>query len=289
MNPLQGASKAATPAKQCGLVGMYDMLTLMRKNHFAPIVYADLYCGSGTNHIGGEVEISGSPISMLEGIRLATSRMSAPPKRPRLILFNDIMAERSQRQLPAHVEAWQRRNGLPVDPHELQIPIKNGRMFMAPISYEAMPADSAVDMLGHAINSGYHVIAAVDPNGPKDAPWQKLRSLFDRRSSRMELIIHISATTLKRVAKARANVAFDFAPMPDHIADLLEKFRGAGGWIREQVGKDQWTMLLLSKYPPRNGWNTKTGPKFFLMHSGEGKGLIHYLSTTAKEREALGL
>jgi len=64
MNPLQGASRAATPAKQCGLVGIYNTMTLMRKNHFAPIVYADLYCGicnlqQGSNQFDPKVIESG--------------------------------------------------------------------------------------------------------------------------------------------------------------------------------------------------------------------------------------
>ncbi len=283
--PIQGMSAAATPAKQSGLVGMTHMLTLMRKKLPRRVMVADFYCGEGENVVDGE-HIKGSPISILEGMTLAISQMDDPPKMQRRIVFNDIVSRRVMDHLPGVVEAWQADMGLPVNRKQLTCYTKTGMPVVIPIYYWTGSAQSLCGDIETAINNGFHVIALIDPNGPKDAPWSELRSLYDRLGHRLEIIIHISATTLKRVAKAR-EAGYNFAPMPDHISGMLSVFHGARGWVREPVGADQWTMLLLSRHAPRYGWNTKTGPRFLKIDDENGQKLIQHLSTTAKEREQM--
>jgi len=283
--PIQGMSAAATPVKQSGLVGMANMLTLMRKHSRKPVMIADFYCGEGENVVDG-VHIKGSPISIMQGIAMAIGQMVDPPKQPRYIVFNDIVSGRVMDRLPGVVERWQSDMGLPVNHMRLTCYTKAGRPVVIPIAYRVGSAQTLCGDIESSINHGFHVIALIDPNGPKDAPWSELRSLYDRRGNSLEVIIHISANTLKRVAKAR-EVGYNFAPMPDHISGMLSAFDGAGGWVREPVGADQWTLLLLSKFPPRNGWNPKTGPRFLRIDDDNGRELIQYLSTTAKEREQM--
>jgi len=282
-NPIQGSSRMATPVKQDGIVGLYDTLTTMRKNLFTKMAYFDIYSGSGTNAIDSETEVQGSPISMLDGIRIATSRMATLPTTARRIVFSDIIAGRATDALPAAVRRWQSANNLPVDPYNLRCPSKTGELVTIPIRYCASSAADAVKDIGRAIAAGWHTIVTIDPNGPKDAPWQELHELFTRRGDRMEMFIHISANTLKRIAGAKAVTGKTFAPTPDHISAMLQQFSGACGWVREPVGADQWTILLLSKFPPRSGWNTKNGARFLKLDSDEGKSLVRRLSLTKKQ------
>lgn len=109
---IQGASALATPPKQDGLIGIYDTLTTMRKGHFAPVAYIDLYCGSGTNHVDDEI-INGSPLSMLEGIKLAIGRMdrrgaTSLRRQPSVRVYAaDKTAEKAGRfQLPGQLLGW---------------------------------------------------------------------------------------------------------------------------------------------------------------------------------------
>jgi hypothetical protein len=261
------------------------MLTLMRKHSRRPVMIADFYCGTGKNVVN-DVPINGSPISILEGMALAISKMADPPKMQRRIVFNDIVSRRVMDHLPGVVEAWQSDMGLPVNRNQLTCYTKSGRPVVIPVYYSAGSAQSLCGDIETAINNGFHVIALIDPNGPKDAPWSELRSLYDRLGHSLEIIIHISATTLKRVAKAR-EAGYNFAPMPDHISGMLSAFNGAGGWVREPVGADQWTMLLLSRHSPRHGWKPKDGPGFLRIDDDNGQKLIQHLSTTAKEREQI--
>lgn len=283
MIPIQGSSLLATPAKQDGLTGIVHMMTLMRKNMARPVVFIDFYCGDGKNLVDGKV-IKGSPISILEGVAKAIASMSELPKYPRQIVFNDIVAERVTDKLPLHIEGWQREMGLPVDCNYLVCYNKLGKRFRVPITYLAGGADSLCDSVFKGIMYGYHVISIIDPNGPKDAPWEKLKQLYSKHSSSFEVIFHLSATTLKRVSLARESTGFNFRPMPNHVANLIDSFADCGGWIREPVGGDQWTMMLVSKFPPRNGWNVKNGPKFYKIDQPEGQQMVEYLSTTAKQR-----
>lgn len=284
MNPKQGRSMLATPAKQDGLVGIINTINTMRQSHFKPVIMADFYCGSGENVIDG-MPINGSPISMLDGLTTSIARMTSIPTHPRFLLFNDIVSERALDSLPHAIESWQREMGLPVNKDELVCYNKKSQEFRAAIKYRAGSAQSLCYEIVSAIDRGFHFVAMVDPNGPKDAPWSELRQIYDSyRGKSIELIIHISSTTLKRVAKAREATDINFSPMPDHISDMLNAFNGCGGWIREPLGRDQWTMLLLSKFPPRNGWNPKNGPRFLRINETEGIKLIEYLSTTKKDR-----
>ena len=84
------------------------------------------------------------------------------------------------------------------------------------------------------------------------------------------------------MAKAKAATGFTFAPIPDHISAMFAAFDKCGGWIREPVGPDQWTLALISKFPPRHGWNTKSA-SFHRIDSEAGQATIKRLTSTKKE------
>lgn len=284
MIPIQGSSLLATPAKQDGLTGIVHMMTLMRKNMARPVAFIDAYCGNGVNSVD-EKDINGSPISILEGICKAVASMSETPNHPRFILFNDIIESRVKGNLPVEVEQWQMKNGLPVNQNELVCYNKKKEPFRVSIIYEAKSANDLCDaVVLKAVKNGCHVVVFVDPNGPKHAPWEKLKEIYKKYPKNVEMIFSIAGNTLKRVYGARLSTGYNFSSMPNHVADMIDSFADCGGWIREPIGADQWTMVLVSKFPPRNGWNVKTGPKFYKIDQPEGQQMVEYLSTTAKQR-----
>ena len=289
MDMFQGCSIAATPAKQDGLKGIYDMIGLMRKNWRGQVIFADMYSGAGKNIIDGQ-NVRGSPISMLEGLLLSVSRMRGIPSGNWAIVFNDIVKGRATESLPQAVAGWQEEKRIAVDPTKLICYTKDMQKFTIPISYKEGSAATLTKEIESLLNQyrGCHVIMAIDPNGPKDAPWNELRSIWDNHGKNAEMIFHISANTLKRVAKARQATNFNFSPMPDHMHGMIKAFRDAGGWIREPLGSDQWTIALLSKYPPEYGWMCQ-GAKFHKIDSRSGKYIVSRLSLTKKEMAEVAL
>ncbi len=233
------------------------------------MVFVDLYCGSGENKLPGEI-IAGSPISMLAGILDAVQHLT--PGRATLLL-------------PENVMRWQAENNLVVNPELFQCTARDGSIFSMPIKYRTGSAQDAVECICNImqVNRKSHIILMIDPNGPKDAPWVKTKEIWDRYPNRVEMIFHLGATVLKRVSKARDTCGAEFfAPMPDHIAALVDSFSDSDGWVRDPVGKDQWTMLLLSKFPPHNGWKT-IDASFHKIQSEIGQQVVRRLSLTKKE------
>lgn len=279
----QGSSSVATPAKQSGLIGMIDMLTKMRQKSYKPVVILDFYCGSGHNVLDGQT-INGSPLSIIEGVCKAINAMKELPKQPMFIVFNDIVSMRVNDLLPEKIEEWQEKNGLPVDRNQLVCFNNKNERFAINLHYSAGDAADLCDSLLKAVRQGYHCVSIIDPNGPKHVPWEKLRSIYNSHQKSLELIFHISATTLKRVWRARESTDIQFSPMPDHIADMLTYFNDCGGWIRQPAGADQWTMMLISRFPPRNGWLVKDGLSFYKIEEQEGQKLIKHLSMTKAKR-----
>jgi len=285
LNLFQGNSVTATPVKQNGLRGIYSMLSMMRSKRPEAMVFVDLYCGSGENKLPGEI-IAGSPISMLAGILDAVQhRLKKPPVGPWACLFNDITPGRATLLLPENVMRWQAENNLVVNPDLFQCTARDGSTFSMPIKYRTGSAQDAIECICNImqVNRKSHIILMIDPNGPKDAPWVKTKEIWDRYPNRVEMIFHLGATVLKRVSKARDVLgAESFAPMPDHIAALVDSFSESDGWVRDPVGKDQWTMLLLSKFPPHNGWKT-IDASFHKIQSEIGQAVVRRLSLTKKE------
>lgn len=289
INLFQGSSATATPIKQYGLRGIYKTVAMMRSgDRFPAVVFVDLYCGSGENILPGEI-IAGSPISMLAGILdslRGKGSLTKAPKGQWLIVFNDIAPGRATVLLPENVMRWQAENGLQVDRDALRVTARDGKEVVIPIKYITASAASVLDEITETLDAykNAQVVMTIDPNGPKDAPWEKLRDVWHKYSQRAELVFHLAATHMKRVAKARNTCGIGFfAPMPDHINALIQSIIGCGGWVREPVGADQWTLLWLTKFPPRNDWKTAT--PFHKIETECGQAVIRRLSLTKKELE----
>lgn len=289
----QGQSDLATPFKQRGLIGLYHTLTLKQKNlhekGIKTVVYVDMYSGVGENVANGQ-RIYGSPISMLEGIYRAVTSMKGELIGKRMIIFNDIVKGRASEMLPNRVLEWQQLKRLQRNPELLVLHTKDGYQVDIPIHYRDGSAQTMAEAISFIIDGAYkdsHFIIAIDPNGPKDAPWSQVRDLWEKNKRRIDLIFHISATTLKRTAKAR-DAGLNINPnIPNHIQGLLDNFSCSKGWIRSGVGADYWTLMLLTEFPPKYGWGADV--PFHLINSPEGQEVIRSLSLTKKEKAEVAL
>lgn len=277
----QGCSPLATAKKQESVEGVTFMETLRLKNFNRDVLFADIFCGSGENIVNGET-INGSPISMLDGFLSAVVAMKEPPKSNYRFVFSDVAEGRADSRLVANVRNWQERVGMEPDPFLFKAYTKGGHAVTAKLFYAQSWAEEAVEALKDKVikNRNGFLVLFVDPNGPKAAPWKGMRELWDKAASRVRITVSISATTLKRIRAAKEVSQLNWAQVPDHISGMIEWFSGAGGWVRSPVNADQWTVVCLSKVPPRNGWN-KGG--FVLIDSNEGREMIKRLSLTKQE------
>jgi len=278
--PMQGASNLATPAKQDGVKGI-TYLSALRQKQYGPMLFVDLYAGSGVNEIGG-VEINGTPLSILHGIHDAI-RSSKTEVHRMACIFSDIATSRATVLLPERVEAFQRELGLPENRNELVVATRRGQVVRVPIFYRESSATEMARLIHQYAtqNPRTRILVGIDPNGPKDAPWPELGRLMNAVGSRVDLYVHLAATAMKRVAGARAT-GIKFAPMPDHIQHAINFIMSGNGagWIREPIGADQWTLMLLTKNPPKHGWANQG---YYLINSPEGREVIKRMSMTKKE------
>jgi hypothetical protein len=246
------------------------------------MLFVDLYSGSGVNEVGG-TDINGTPLSILHGIPDAI-RSSKTEVCGMACIFSDIAPERATVLLPERVEDFQQKLGLEVNRNELVVETRKGQVVRVPIFYRQSSAlEMAQFIHQYAIqHPRIRVLVGIDPNGPKDAPWPELGLLMQSVGSRVDLYVHLAATAMKRVSGARAATGMQFAPMPDHISHAIQ-FIMAGdgaGWIREPIGADQWTLMLLTRNPPKHGWASQG---YHLINSPEGREVIQRMSMTKKE------
>ena len=262
---------------------------MREKNKGCSVLFADIFCGDGMNVIDGQ-EINGSPISMLEGLVGALLSMKGAPSSKYRCLFADISEGRATDFLPQRVRTWADSKGLELsdDCTKLLIPLKgkDGNILKEKaevlLTFAQASAVETVNWISSVLrrrDKRRRACIFVDPNGPKHAPWEELRNLWDQHKRKVEITAHISATQLKRIKGAR-EVGKAMPQVPDHVSAMIGAFKGAGGWIRSPAGADQWTVAMLTMFQPRSDWK-KAG--FVAIDSEEGADTIRRLSLTAKE------
>ena len=280
---IQGSSAIATPAKQKGLFGIHHMISTKRKNLGGLHLFCDAFSGSGLNHIEGE-EIQGSPITILSAVTKSfLSFRDQPPTYLPAFVFSDITASRSMEMLPENVAAWQSSNGLQVDPQNLIVSTRHGDYVM-PIHYRGESAEQLLVRIGLFLDQPNRTATiTIDPNGPKDIPYDALKQLWKTYGKRLTLIFHVGATHLKRVAGAR-EAGINFRPLPDHLTGLIELFMSQPrGWIRSPVGADQWTIVMLTHFETAYGWE-KQG--YHKLTTPIGQQVLSDLSLTNAQKRA---
>lgn len=285
----QGASVLATPAKQDGLYGIQHMYTLMHSRIPGTVFFADLFSGTGVNNIEN-TSVDGSPITALKAFHKAINSTKKFPLRKYQFVFNDIVEGRADVKLKNLVHKWANDTGITIEEGEnfdtFSFKTKNGFVITFPVYFMNKSADEIISVIHEHMEKkdGSYFQIFIDPNGPKDFPWESVNQLYEKFPSRLTIAAHLSATALKRVAACkRARPDLSFVDMPDHVKGVIGMFaKHPKGWVRKPVGADQWTMFFISRFSPKGDWQ-KQG----FHHIGEQKGkeIIHLLSTTAKERQ----
>lgn len=288
-NTGQGMSYAATKPKQESLLGLYAMQAVRLKSWNGQVYFFDLYSGSGRNiiskHNNHEV-IDGSPITLLSSLAQAANTWVSNPLYKARVVFNDLDKDRVS-QIPMNVIRWQNKQGMTFNKDKVILPLKSGDQWEVNVQYENFSADDALTAICDFMRKtpGVYSVITIDPNGPKDLPFEKLSSMMKDPllKNHLTFVLHVSANALKRVAGAKAAGKQQFCDLPENLAGLIQLITdNPKGWIRTPEGKDQWTVLMLTEWAPKSAWE-KQG--FHLFSSPEGKALLTQLSMTKKQVE----
>lgn len=258
MDIFQGSSHH-TARKEFEIEGVSCMRFNQFKNKFFKyprILCADVFCGTGTNEVGGEI-IDGSPVRLLNGYHKAQNQ--------RLdfgFWFSDI------RQA-----ACDKLNDLLQETR----PGSNCQI-------HAMPASQSIVELRYILSQdlGLFLFLILDPNGPKDFPRNEVIDLLRAFPRRVDIIPYISATTINRCIGARNRAGYTFKGWLGEIENFDRGFvselssNGRKGWIRQPIQNDpqRWTMLpTFGCMMPKHNWK-KQG--FVEIHSEEGAAAINH-------------
>ena len=271
---IQGKSLIATPIKQFGVLGHSHMQTLRRRlrKDIKGIVFCDVFCGDGVNRISSDYVVDGSPISIIKGYEKASnSGQIGVHENGDMFIFSDIRQDALDSlkyMIPEHLtdKCFLMKNDAGTQIEELH------------------------DFL--IKNPGYECTLFVDPNGPKEFPYKQLIKISEdyRLKKRLDIVIHISATTYKRCIGAahtdNKKLQFDdWLFGIEHLGNdfIMKIASGREGWVREPLkgDGDQWTIISFFGYPPRNDWN-KQG--YVKIDSEEGENAIYHYSTTNKQK-----
>lgn len=258
MEMFQGASNH-TARKELEIEGV----SCMRFNQFKSkyfkyprILCADVFCGTGTNEVGGEI-IDGSPIRLLNGYKKAKNNQIDFG-----FWFSDIR-EAACKKLNAILQDTQPDVSCQI--HQLS-------------------AAESIDQL-HIImiqDPRLFLFLILDPNGPKDFPRNEVVDLLRAFPKRVDVIPYISATTINRCIGARNRAGRTFSGWLGEIENFDHGFvselasNGRKGWIRQPAKNDpqRWTMLpTFGCMMPRHNWK-KQG--FVEIHSVEGREAINH-------------
>lgn len=249
---MQGQSDY-TVAKQDDLRQILSLLVSVHKEH-GRVTLIDLNAGSGFNDAVG---CPGSPLIMLnEAVRLKAS--------------TDIHAveirKGSARQLRERLAA-----ALAGVDSQVTARVWHGN--------HSECSEEIVKLLGSRRGKWVRGVVYADPNGVSDFPGQALER-FAQEFPRLDLLINISAVTVKRIRVYGAkNGCWNYSSLCDMIQPL-QRFRQRL-FVREPIGiRQQWTMLLLTNWADcpemkKRGW--------FDAQTAEGQAIWNFLNLTQEE------
>lgn len=118
-----------------------------------------------------------------------------------------------------------------------------------------------------------------DPNDMKGLPFDALTTFFQAsqpQTQKMDLLINLSATTLKRVQGAH----YTWYTIPDIIGKVNKNY----WYIREGYDRAQWTFLFGTNWPDWPPLRLKTSRQklgLYPIDSSEGRSLLEKLSLTS--------
>jgi three-Cys-motif partner protein len=119
-----------------------------------------------------------------------------------------------------------------------------------------------------------------DPNGYNDAPLESIIEIC-HQNTRLDVLVHISATSVKRQIGARAREGIKIFDLEDFIKKINKK----KVFVREPYGTAQWSFLYLTNWADAPELKKK---EFYDRTSRKGKEIFKILTRTAKEIEQEG-
>jgi three-Cys-motif partner protein len=287
----QGSSKI-THLKERHLEGIVTMRFRMLTHHMKHIdrlVVADVFCGSGENNIGGHV-IDGSPLAILNGFQTACG-------------FGVVDPKRSKESFRPHSEKVEiqisdiRPDAVASAPRILADKYSHKPDLFAHNSFDSLvkvfEADAAqrIDELHQRLvdRPNDRLFLFVDPNGPRTLPYPQIMGLLSdhRTADRVDVVVNISATDLKRMNGSRAaNVHIrDWVGGFENLFATVLDVRNGEAWIRKPIPGDahQWSIIVYWSQPfPHWDW-PKAG--FTQIGSADGQAALrHYSSTNATKK-----
>ena len=254
MSLFQGVSDI-TPQKELGFFGICQTRLMQRKfqPYIKTVYLCDVFSGEGHNVVNGEV-LAGSPIKMAQAIDVS----GIVETKEVFLMCSDI-----------------RRDAI----HTLTRYFSESDHSCETSIYQRSAADQLRfihDIAKQESNS--HFIITIDPNGPKTLPFKEIKDLSSDPAlrNRIDFIVNISATSIKRMIRHRqsAGVNYDWwigtieSIGRDLVMEIAKHYKGA--WIRKPLGDRQgWLMVAYFNWkPPNNDWK-KAG--FIDLHSVAGK------------------
>lgn len=260
MSLFQGVSDV-TKKKELDFYGICSTRLMQRKfqPYIKQIYLCDVFCGDGQNVINGEI-LSGSPVKMAQAIESS----GITETKAVYLIASDIRRD-AVTKLNNHFSETQYS-------FETAIIQKTASEQIKYIHQVAIEEKDA------------HFILVVDPNGPKALPFNELKVIAQDKSvsSRVDVIINISVTSIKRMVRHRISAGANYPWWikdvdclgKDFFLRLAKDYKGA--WIRKPLGDKQgWVILAYFNWsPPRNDWS-KAG--FVNLHSNQGnQALLSY-------------
>lgn len=114
-----------------------------------------------------------------------------------------------------------------------------------------------------------------DPNGYNDAPLESMIEIC-RQNTRLDVLVHISATSVKRQVGARATEGIAVFG----LADFIERIDKSKVFVREPYGKAQWSFLYLTNWAKAPELRKI---KFYDRESSKGQEIFKILTRTAQD------
>lgn len=250
----QGVSDV-TPHKELGFFGICNTRLTQRKfqDYIDSVYLCDVFSGDGHNVVNGEV-LAGSPVKMAQAIDAS----GIAETKDIFLLCSDI-----------------RKDAI----HTLNRYFSESNHSCETSIYQRSAADQLKFI--HAIarqEPSSHFIVTIDPNGPKALPFEEIKKLSSDPllKNRVDFIVNISATSVKRMIRHRqsagANYDWWISTVEnigrDLVMNIAQHYKGA--WIRRPLGDKQgWLMVAYFNWsPPKHDWK-KAG--FLDLHSRPGK------------------
>lgn len=279
----QGKNALVTRLKERHLNGLIRMRVISMKAYLYSDIatwwLCDVYCGDGEQVIDG-ITIDGSPIELFNA---AEALSQLPNFRAHVGRFRFLVSDKRPEAVKSVVRIAE-------DKFQHGPDLLGHNSFASLLTANVQDAENTLDDIHRLLieRPNDRAFVFLDPNGPATFAYPSFVDLLtdDRVRDRVDVVVNISATALKRIrgsVKASAHVDWIGRMQTIFVSALGRDNDGTGCWIREPVNRDpwQWCMLAYWSTPkPQFTWDTA---RFVPINSPKGRAALEFYSRTAEE------